>query len=280
MTRFSIRGPARHPGGPPFGRVLAFAIVAAAIAGCQQRPSTEQRRVSAAAWSGHWVGSETLQQHVGRRTALMVTPWGAVGCAVAIDARGYLLTSAHGLTDGAAVSLVRLSGARWPQSERAEVVWRGDVEQGGPDLALLRVARPLAAVFAWAAPPPVGSPVFAMGSQRHEAPGPPAVLIGLAGRVRRLTPEPGAAGGWRVEHDAPLQPGDSGGPVVDATGRLVAVSYATARRVLLPGVGWSIGAWAYRPPAEAIERRIAEAERRRLAAPSLGAMSGDGGGGR
>lgn len=269
-----------RPGGPPFGRMVAFAIVAAAIAGCQQRPSAEQRRVSAEAWAGRLVGSETLQEHVGRRTALMVTPWGAVGCAVAIDARGYLLTSAHGLTDGAAVSLVRLSGAPWPRSERAEVVWRGDVEQGGPDLALLRVARPLAAVFAWAAPPAVGSPVFAMGSQRHEAPGPPAVLIGLSGRVRRLTPEAGAVGGWRVEHDAPLQPGDSGGPVVDASGRLLAVSYATARRVLLPGVGWSIGAWAYRPPPGTIERLITDAERRRSAAASLGAMPGDRGGGR
>ena len=83
-----------------------------------------------------------------------------------------------------------------------------------------------------------------------------------------------------VQSDLTIDANECGGPVVDATGRLVAVSYATARRVLLPGVGWSIGAWAYRPPAEAIERRIAEAERRRPAAPSLGAMSGDGGGGR
>ena len=105
-------------------------------------------------------------------------------------------------------------------------------------------------------------------------PGPPATLLALSGRLSRVSFERVTEGGWRIEHDAPLQPGDSGGPVVDASGRLVAVNYATARRVILPGLGWKLGAWAYRPVPDMIERLITEAERRSQTEDSLGAGAG------
>ena len=247
--------------------------------GCQHRPTSLERRVSGQAWSGREVEQQPLLDYVRQRTAVLITPWGGIGCASAIDARGYFLTSAHGLADGSEVRLMRFPGGPRLESERAQVVWLGGVEADGPDLALLWVKRSLSAVFAWSPAPEVGASVFVMGSQPHSEPGPPATLLALSGRLSRVSVEAFQEGGWRIEHNAPLQPGDSGGPVVDSAGRLVAVSYATARRVILPGVGWKLGAWAHRPRPEVIDRLIAEAERRRRVNDSLGAGAGGGRGG-
>lgn len=255
-------------------RAFAWAVALAWLAGCQYRPAPLTRQISGEAWAGVQVEHQPLLDYVRQRTAVLVTPWGGVGCASAIDARGYFLTSAHGLMLGSEVLLLRFPGGPRLQSERARVVWRGDVERDGPDLALLRVGRPLDSVFAWSAAPAVGVPIFVMGSQPHGPPGPPATLLALSGRLSRVSFERVTEGGWRIEHDAPLQPGDSGGPVVDASGRLVAVNYATARRVILPGLGWKLGAWAYRPVPDMIERLITEAERRSQTEDSLGAGAG------
>jgi len=243
-------------------RAVAWVVALAWLAGCQYRPSPLDRRASGEAWLGREVERQPLLDYVRRRTAVLVTPWGGIGCASAIDARGYFLTSAHGLANGSEVLLLQFAGGARVHSERAQVVWRGEVDQGGPDLALLRVRRPLDAVFVWSAAPAPGTPAFVFGSQPHEAPGPPATLLPLSGRLSRVRAESFREGGWRIEHDAPLQPGDSGGPVVDGDGRLIAVTYATAQRVILPGIGWRLGAWAYRPFPDVVASLIAEAERR------------------
>jgi S1-C subfamily serine protease len=252
----------------------------ASMMGCQHRPTSLERRASGQAWFSREVEQQALLDYVRQRTAVLITPWGGIGCASAIDARGYFLTSAHGLADGSEVLLVRFPGGPEVEPERAQVVWLGGVERGGPDLALLRVKRSLSAVFAWSPAPAVGATVFVMGSQPHADPGPPATLLPLSGRLSRVSVEIFQEGGWRIEHDAPLRPGDSGGPVVDSAGRLAAVSYATARRVILPGVGWRIGAWAHRPRPDMIDRLIAETERRRRTNDSLGADVRGGRGGR
>lgn len=243
-------------------RAVAWVVALAWLAGCQYRPSPLDRRASGEAWLGREVERQPLLDYVRRRTAVLVMPWGGIGCASAIDARGYFLTSAHGLANGSEVLLLQFAGGARVHSERAQVVWRGEVDQGGPDLALLRVRRPSDAVFVWSAAPAPGTPAFVLGSQPHEAPGPPAALLPLSDRLSRVRAESFREGGWRIEHDAPLQPGDSGGPVVDGDGRLIAVTYATARRVILPGIGWRLGAWAYRPFPDGVASLIAEAERR------------------
>ena len=50
------------------------------------------------------------------------------------------------------------------QAQPAQVVWRGDISKGQPDLALLKVPVPLDQAFDWATECTNGSPVLAVGS--------------------------------------------------------------------------------------------------------------------
>jgi serine protease Do len=175
---------------------------------------------------------------------------GVRGSGVVI-ADGRVLTNAHNLR-GDEVTVTFRDG----RSTRGTV--RG--VDGDGDLAVIDVDTSGASAIAWADRElGVGDVVFGLGATGA---GPARVTVGYVSAVERSFRGPGGAQiGGSVEHTAPLAPGSSGGPLVDAEGRLVAIN---TNRV---GEGFYLA----RPADAALRDRIdALARGESVARPRLG----------
>jgi serine protease Do len=138
---------------------------------------------------------------------------GVRGSGVVI-AEGRVLTNAHNLR-GDEVTVTFRDG----RSTRGTV--RG--VDGDGDLAVIDVDTAGATALAWADRElGVGDVVFGLAATGA---GPARVTVGYVSAVERSFRGPGGAQiGGSVEHTAPLAPGSSGGPLVDADGRVVAIN--------------------------------------------------------
>jgi serine protease Do len=175
---------------------------------------------------------------------------GVRGSGVVI-ADGRVLTNAHNLR-GDEVTVTFRDG----RSTRGTV--RG--VDGDGDLAVIDVDTSGASAIAWADRElGVGDVVFGLGATGA---GSARVTVGYVSAVERSFRGPGGAQiGGSVEHTAPLAPGSSGGPLVDAEGRLVAIN---TNRV---GEGFYLA----RPADAALRDRIdALARGESVARPRLG----------
>lgn len=147
------------------------------------------------------------------------------GCAAAIDHRGYFLTAAHCLTTNRVYLILFDSQTNTSDVLRPTVVWRGDTSKGGPDLALLHVDTTLDHVFDWSNGDfDPGDPVMAVGLARGAKWGDFYGLAFLGGKVLGCRKLSGDGGESSVAVDVPIQPGDSGGPLLDPRGRLIGVT--------------------------------------------------------
>jgi hypothetical protein len=208
--------------------------------GCARDNISERRDPSFLPYADAKVGQVSLREFLNARTAmafeggqLSVTISGAdhfsvdgkggggMGLAAAIDRRGYFLTAAHCVEHRTCLLVFKDKGQF--QAQTAQVVWRGDESKKEPDLALLRVHFPLQDVFEWTPAFTNGEPIVAAGM---------SVLDNhiksqcMAGKILRLD-----AGSETVlphhiciSHDAPLHPGDSGGPLASTDGHLVGIN--------------------------------------------------------
>jgi S1-C subfamily serine protease len=131
-----------------------------------------------------------------------------------VVADGHVLTNAHNLR-GDEVTVTFRDG----RSTRGTV--RG-VDPDG-DLAVVDVDTSGATALAWSdGEPAIGDLVFGLAATGA---GPARVTAGFVSSVERTFRGPGGSRiGGSIEHTAPLAPGSSGGPLVDAAGRLVAVN--------------------------------------------------------
>ena len=131
-----------------------------------------------------------------------------------VVADGRVLTNAHNLR-GDEVTVTFRDG----RSTRGTV--RG-VDPDG-DLAVVDVDTSGATALAWSdGEPSIGDLVFGLAATGA---GPARVTAGFVSSVERTFRGPGGSRiGGSIEHTAPLAPGSSGGPLVDAAGRLVAVN--------------------------------------------------------
>lgn len=151
---------------------------------------------------------------------------GFIASAVPVTADGYFLTAAH-CAERDPLVLMALDRSLEMVKLAARIVWRGDPSQGGPDLAILKAPMHPPMPFVIAGASPLGKNVKVAvtgwsGIGRANPLGSKA-----AGRILSLSPlhydSTGAA--WRIiQHDVPLNFGDSGGPLIIADGRLAGIN--------------------------------------------------------
>jgi S1-C subfamily serine protease len=162
--------------------------------------------------------TDELQATV-RRVAEHVVPsvvrigrHGGRGCGVVVG-EGLVLTNAHNLRDR--TTLVTFADGRAVQSRATGV-------DADTDLVVLAVDTGDAPALPWSdTPAELGATVFAVAS----IPGSHRVTVGTVSATDRSFRGPRGrlvAGG--IEHTAPLARGSSGGPIVDAEGRLLGVT--------------------------------------------------------
>ncbi|WP_155298596.1 S1C family serine protease [Deinococcus kurensis] len=136
-----------------------------------------------------------------------------LGSGVLISADGLVLTAYHVIQGAPDLSVQLLGKTRYP----AQVVGYNDQD----DLALLRVNVPRGTPFLplAAARPAVGDTALAVGN------GGGAFLTPKTGRLLGLDSDPGRADfpPGTLEMNAPLIPGDSGGPVVNVKGEVTGI---------------------------------------------------------
>ncbi len=224
-------------------------------AGCQFRQSEATRAGSFAPYVGRPIGQVDAATYLESRVALLVssehdvaTKWRAgdwhvpvgsgMGCATAVDSRGYYLTAGHCVGPKFIYLIIYDSYSRNGWALRARVVWQGESKKGQPDLAILHVQRTLDHTFDWADGVPKDGTVMAVGLAWTNRPS--RNLRGLelmGGRILDDRKLKGKEGDSNVATDVPLQPGDSGGPLLDSEAHLIGINVAgtpPAVHVLLP----------------------------------------------
>ena len=177
------------------------------------------------------------------------------GSGIPISPDGYFLTADHVLarSSGKNVFIIHTQQGP-PRPTRARIVWRS----ASSDLALLHIPLPTPRHYQWTDPDqwlPLGTPVMHYG-----------IATGHRSRPGKLvTPVPPGRPA-RFKHDIPLEPGDSGGAVIDAQGRLVGVNSAV--EFLIPiDTAFFIESEANRPNLRGLQRVIG-ADRRRHPSPT------------
>ncbi len=141
------------------------------------------------------------------------------GSAAPITGDGYFLTADHVLarSSGKNVFVIYGHGGRIT-SAKARIVWRSY----GDDIAILHIPGNTPYYYEWTPPATwlsTGRSVI-HGGMATGFRSPP-------GKLRTsLAPEGSFTSNRRFKIDIPLQPGDSGGPVVDAFGNLVGINSA------------------------------------------------------
>lgn len=147
-------------------------------------------------------------------------PRRGAGSGVVLDANGHILTSEHVL-DGADRAFVTVGDGRLLT---ASPVGR-DPET---DIAVLRVDATdlVPAAFGDSDALKAGQPVLAIGNPLGLAGG-PTVTSGVVSSLRRSVPLPGGDGFPMIQTDAAVNPGSSGGPLVDLEGRVVGLNNVT-----------------------------------------------------
>jgi putative serine protease PepD len=147
----------------------------------------------------------------------------AVGTGVVVSDDGEILTNAHVVADATEIR-VRLAGETEPRE--AELV-ASDV---GNDLVLLHIdADDLVPVeFAEPGEIALGDPVVAIGFAL-DLDGDPSVTGGIVSAFDRTLRTSDGALDRLIQTDAAISSGNSGGPLVNRTGRVVGINTAVAR---------------------------------------------------
>lgn len=200
---------------------------------------------------------DDIDRWIGERFSRRQAPDNADGgSAVPIAPDGYFLTADHVVSSAGErrISILLRREGRL-RAFPARVVWRGP----SGDVALLHAAVETPDFYRWT---PVG---------KWLPRGTPVMHAGLATGFRSssgklltaVAPDSPMAAGRRFKHDIPLEPGDSGGPVVDARGLLVGVNSAVEYLVPLE-TAFFIESEANRPN---VPRLMARIERDRASRP-------------
>ena len=213
-------------------------------------PGPETRRIIAQRVAAVVVTDrKNLKQWVSGEFSVTQAPGDADGgSATPITSDGYFLTADHVLARMAGRNVFVLFGRQGRLVPvKARVVWRSE----SADLALLHVPLETPHFYRWTSPQrwlPIGTWVMHGG-----------IATGFktsAGRLgSSLSPESSLTGARKFKIDIPLQPGDSGGPVVDAYGNLIGINSAVEFLVPME-TAFFVDSEGSRPNTRTIQRLI------------------------
>lgn len=166
------------------------------------------------------IANDLAPSVVAVQTGLVVNgrPGESLGTGLVLTADGEIITNAHVVGDAKVVH-VRLNGESEPRE--AAVV----IADPSKDLALLRIKSGGLTPATFAAPDDVriGDEVLAIG-YALDLDGDPTVTLGIVSSLdRTLGTETGALKGL-IQTDAAISSGNSGGPLVNALGRVVGIN--------------------------------------------------------
>lgn len=138
------------------------------------------------------------------------------GSGVVVDSSGYILTNRHVIADGEDITITLSDGRRVP----ATIVGMDELT----DLAVLRVQADRLIPIAWGDSDrcKVGSPVWAVGSPFGLD---RTVTFGILSGKHRMVRTSNQYQDF-MQSDVAVNPGNSGGPLVDARGTLVGINTA------------------------------------------------------
>ena len=160
-----------------------------------------------------------IYQRVGPSVAVVRTARGALGTGVIVTGAGTVLTANHVISDGSAVTVLFADGTR-----SAATVATADPTK---DIATLRPATlpetvVPATIGGGAA---IGSPVVAIGNPLGLT---YSVSSGVISAVDRTAKTDGGRFTGLIQFDASVNPGSSGGPLLDAGGNLIGIVISIA----------------------------------------------------
>lgn len=162
------------------------------------------------------------QANLAQQISSSIIPSSDQGSGVIVDELGYVITNRHVISDGDQISVTLSDGRRVP----AEVLGTDSLT----DLAVLKIDSDRLIPIVWGDSDRcrVGSPVWAVGSPFGLD---RTVTFGILSgkhRVVRASNRYGAHGRYQdfMQSDVAVNPGNSGGPLVDAGGRLVGINTA------------------------------------------------------
>ena len=151
-----------------------------------------------------------------------MTTTGGSGSGFVISPDGLAVTNNHVVTGAATLEV--FIGGDTTKSYNARVLGVSECN----DLALIQIANAedLPSLEWQADEPSVGQEVYAAGFPLGD---PEFTLTrGIVAKAQAAGDTPWASIDYTLEHDANIQPGNSGGPLVGADGRVVAVNYASS----------------------------------------------------
>src|SRR3990172_3539206 len=156
---------------------------------------------------------------------------GGKGCGVVLDDKGHILTNHHVVAEAERVIVTLADG-----QVLAGAVVGGDEDS---DVAVIRVEghglKP--AALGDSNKLKVGQPVLAIGNPLGLAGG-PTVTSGVVSSLRRSVQLRRENGIRVIQTDAAVNPGNSGGPLVDLEGKVVAINTVTIPYA--EGIGFAI----------------------------------------
>jgi S1-C subfamily serine protease len=168
------------------------------------------------------------------RFFMIPTPGEGAGSGAVIDNRGHILTNNHVIEDARAIQ-VTVNGKEYS----AELVG----SDADSDVAVLKVDAPASELY----PVPIGTSDNLQVGQRVYTLGNPFGLQGtlttgiISSLNRTLEGRAGVELKSLIQTDAAMNPGNSGGPLLDTSGRMIGMNVAIATRVgQSAGVGFAI----------------------------------------
>ena len=177
---------------------------------------------------------------------VLPSPNGGAGSGFIIDARGYIVTNDHVIADLPEFVVVLPDGRR----VEAEVVGRDPLS----DLAVVKIDEPglPVAPLGDSGELGVGDWVIAIGNALSLEGG-PTVTLGIVSALGRSTGiRSGVTLHELIQTDAAVNPGNSGGPLLNLDGEVVAVNTAVADLSRFQGIGFSVAITPARPIIDAL----------------------------